>query len=286
MLHGRLLPSAVRVLALCLCLPAIAQVEPDQQSTTGPKPPAGCVLPPFQASKAAVTISGVPRYIWRHGCGPTAVGMVLGYYDTHGFDALFPGSAATQTPAVIQAIASGGTSSSPNPAGSEKHYEDYARPQDTYPSLCTDDYITQLRTPHTDNCIADFMDTSKSTRDNYYGWSWSSDIKPAYEDYVSLMAPTCTATATQYYYVSSLTYAVLKNEIDNNRPMVFLVDSDGDGGTDHFVTIVGYDESTAADYIFLSTWDISLHQATFQGMSSSYAWGVWGGWAFTIQGAG
>jgi hypothetical protein len=55
-----------------------------QQSTTGPIPP------PEVAPKNADGASGsataevtlaVPGYFWRHGCGPTAVGMVVGYYD-------------------------------------------------------------------------------------------------------------------------------------------------------------------------------------------------------------
>jgi hypothetical protein len=52
---------------------------PDAQSTSGPEPPpgltgsGGAVHP-----HAPVLLSGVPAYDWRHGCGPTAAGMVLG----------------------------------------------------------------------------------------------------------------------------------------------------------------------------------------------------------------
>jgi hypothetical protein len=31
------------------------------------------------------SISGVPYYPWRTGCSPTASGMVLGYWDSHGY---------------------------------------------------------------------------------------------------------------------------------------------------------------------------------------------------------
>jgi hypothetical protein len=42
------------------------------------------------ASSVDKKISGVPYYLWRDGCSPTAAGMVLGYWDTHGYSN-FPG---------------------------------------------------------------------------------------------------------------------------------------------------------------------------------------------------
>ena len=30
-------------------------------------------------------IDNVPTYIWHRGCGPTALGMIIGYYDLHDF---------------------------------------------------------------------------------------------------------------------------------------------------------------------------------------------------------
>ena len=32
-----------------------------------------------------VLIDHVPTYIWHRGCGPTALGMIVGFYDLHGF---------------------------------------------------------------------------------------------------------------------------------------------------------------------------------------------------------
>jgi len=240
------------------------------------------VSPPLGDSKAAVTITGVPPYLWRHGCGPTAVGMVTGYWDAKGFDTLIPGSAATQTAAVDQAIASGGDSLSPYPAGSEQHYEDYASPEDDYPSMQTDDAVEQGRTPHADNCLADFMRTSRSSANNYYGWSWSTDILPSFNGYAALRSSRYAPTGQTYYYGFSLTFTVLKQEIDAGRPMVFLVDSSGDGETDHFVTVIGYNDGTPQTYIYYNTWDLDAHEAQFRGMSSSYEWGVFAGWSFNL----
>ncbi|HDP90339.1 MAG TPA: hypothetical protein ENN42_10380, partial [Thioalkalivibrio sp.] len=113
---------------LTLAIAASAQTPP--RSTTGPVPPPGYKPPAPDAAKAATTIPGVPAYAWRHGCGPTAVGMVIGYYDRQGFDDLIPGEHTYQSPAVNHMIASGGTASNPNPPGAEEHYEDYAMPED------------------------------------------------------------------------------------------------------------------------------------------------------------
>lgn len=37
------------------------------------------------SSSVEYSISGVPNYPWRDGCSPTSAGMVLGYWDTHGY---------------------------------------------------------------------------------------------------------------------------------------------------------------------------------------------------------
>jgi len=262
-----------------------------RQSKTGPVPPDAVVArdaanqnQSFESHTAEVTLSA-PGYSWRHGCGPTAVGMVIGYYDGQGYQDLIPGDASTQTGDVNQAIASGGTSSNPNPPGSEEHYEDYARPQDSWPTMLTDDYITQGRTAHTDNSIADYMHTSKSTHNNYYGWSWSNHIGPAFTSYVNQQNAGYNPGYTSYYMSGgSLTWNVLTTEINNGRPMVFLVDTDGNGGTDHFVTIVGYRDTPALQYGCLDTWSppSSIRWENFQAIASDVPWGIWGGWSFSL----
>lgn len=39
----------------------------------------------YSTSSSGHTISGVPNWPWRDGCSPTSAGMVLGYWDTHGY---------------------------------------------------------------------------------------------------------------------------------------------------------------------------------------------------------
>ncbi len=261
-----------------------------QQSTTGRVPPKAVVerdakksFKSVGALKAQRTLV-VPNYMLRHGCGPTAVGMVIGYYDEEGYTDLIQGDATTQTAPVNQAIASGGTSGNPNPLGSEQHYEDYSSPEDSWPNLLADAYITAGRPTHGNNCIADFMDTSRSLRGNYYGWSWSSDIGPSFFSYVNQQNPGYGPSFQEYeMFDGTLTWNVLTTEIDNNRPMVFLVDTDADGDTDHFVTLVGYnDDVTPHQYACRDTWQTGIRWEEFQPIGQGVPWGIWGAWSFDL----
>lgn len=286
----RLLSGLVALVPLLagLALPAWAQEPPRAHSTTGPVPPAGAVSEPFTPTKTSNIIPEVPVYLWYHGCGPTALGMVAGYFDGHGFPDLIPGDASTQTPEVNQVIGSGGARY--ETLTPEQHNEDYAKPWNCDP----DDYITAGRTPHADNCLADFAHTSRTSENMCYGWTWSDDMGPGFEDYTDYAKRTYEATATDYFWpgisTPELTFDILKTEIDNNRPMVFLVDANGSGTTDHFVTVIGYNEGGEGEgegegekYIYLDTWNTTPQQAVFRGMSDQYTYGIWGAQAFSMD---
>jgi len=276
---------AACALLICLCgVSSFGQEPVPQQSTTGPVPPAS-VEPvrtqAFEGGGASPTIPGVPSYMWRHGCGPTALGMVLGYYDSHGYPALYAGDASNQTESVNQEIASQG--SGIKGSGLQLHFEDYALPNDSDQSpILPDCSVGYPDGCHASNSIADFMHTSWSADGNRYGWSWSSKIIDSFRSYVNLKSPYYRPQSTMYYG-SSLTWSVLTNEIDNNRPMVFLVDSTGDGVSDHFVTVVGYSDGATQQYGCLDTWYSSIRWVEFKGMSTSYPWGIWGGWSFDLS---
>ena len=138
-----------------------------QQSKTGPNRPIGVSEGIIKNNhKSAVIISGVPAYLWHRGCGPTSLGMLIGYYDTQGLSDLINGDASTQTNSVDDAIAN------------EEHYNDYSLPLDYYPNLEQDK--SDLGGAHTANCMADFMETSWSSESNYWGWSWSDMIDNAF----------------------------------------------------------------------------------------------------------
>ena len=231
-----------------------------QQSTTGKFRPANVSKGSTISTKTQVLISGVPSYIWTHGCGPTALGMVVGYYDGIGYPNLIDGDASTQ-----------GTNTNNAMANSE-HYDDYSLPIDNYPDLFQDK--SELGGAHTSNCIGDFMETSWSSENNRYGWSWSNMISVAFEEYLEMQSSTYSIN-TSYDYFSSFSWVAYKAEINNNRPVVILVDTDGDGSTDHFVTGIGYDESNST-YGIYDTWDNSIHWYAWRGLASGDDWGIFG----------
>ena len=232
-----------------------------QQSKTGPNRPAvvheGLNKDNY---KSTVLIDGVPAYLWHRGCGPTSLGMIIGYYDTHGFPDLIVGDATNQTDSVNNAIAN------------KEHTNDYSIPLDYYPNLEQDK--SDLGGAHTSNCIADFMETSWSSKNNYWGWSWSSKIDDAFRDYINLVGDYETFDTYEYFSTSGSWYK-FTNEIDHERPVLLLVDSNGDGSTDHFVTGIGYDESDTT-YAIYDTWDKEIHWFKWREMSSSYSWGIYG----------
>ncbi len=267
-----------RILVFCFSLAALqafGQVYNDR-STTGPVPPKGVDVVGYVSMAKALTveklISGVPAYMWKDGCGPTVVGMLCGYYDTHGFPNLIPGDASTQTVAVNKAIAT------------TEHYNDYALPKDDVGPLQPDKSELPAGDEHSDNCIADFMKTSRSIIQNNYGWSKGVDIKPSWENYVANFAPEYIAAATQYYYNDIPIWDTLVSNIDKNKPMLLLVDTNLDGFTDHFVIANGYKiENDIKYYGCFNTWTVNQSWYEFAKMASGVSWGVARCYTFSIH---
>ncbi len=254
------------LLFLLLTLSASAQ-----QSKSGPTPPPGIDRGLRAYSKSQVVIPGVPAYLWHHGCGPTAVGMVIGYWDLNGPDNLVPGDASTQTPEVNAMIADDdGIGACGYPYSD--HFQDYSCPIDYWPTLLTD--RSETGGTHADNCVADFMLTSRSAYGNFYGWSWFSDVPTSIIEYISMVEPDVMPEVTNYGYWS-FNWEDYKEEINNNRPLVLLVDTDGDGETDHFVTGIGYDDATT-EYGIHDTWDTAEHWYQWREIGVGVPWGIYG----------
>ncbi len=195
----------------------------------------------------------------------------MGYWDGQGFGDLVPGDAITQTSAVDEMIASEGTAS---------HYSDYSQPVDYYPEMKGDLSEPPSGDEHPDECVADYMRTSQSAYGNYYGWSWFSAMRPAMESYVyqALGSEDYLAlTENLRFWDGSLTWAAYQQEIDAGRPVVFLVDTDADGSTDHFVTAMGYaDIGGVPHYGCRNTWDTGVHWFEFAELASGQSWGIYG----------
>ena len=224
-------------------------------------------------SAGDVMINGVPGYLWRDGCGPTAVGMVIGYYDGQGWDNLFPGDATSETAEVDQAISS------------TESYNDYAMPKETALNQLLADK-SELGGAHASNSVADFLHTSWSVDGAPYGGSFSTMIRSGFSNYFKSKYADASIT-TALLSGTNLTWEKVKAEVDAARPMVFLVDSSGDGMTDHFVTVVAYRESNGyAEYGCWDTWNAGLIRwQQFRAVSSAYQWGVWGGFTFSVAAA-
>jgi hypothetical protein len=216
-------------------------------------------------------ISGVPVYIWQLGCGPTSMGMIAGYYDSHGFPDLMPGDATTQTTEVDNTIAS------------DEYYYDYCLPDDSNPPLLADKSELPAGDEHIDNCIADFMGTSRSIKGNIYGWSLPEDIKPAWENFISNQVPQYVGTGQEYPF-SSFPWDSLVSNVDRNHPMIFLVDYTGDGVYDHFVNVIGYRTIDGVnEYGCQDTWDYPVRWCTFTQMENGVPWGILSCYTFEIH---
>jgi len=194
----------------------------------------------------------VPAYNWYHGCGPTAAGSIIGYWDLLGYPNLFDASGwddVRLTTNVQDQISS--------PAHNAKYDPD--------PD------VSALPVPPMTS-IADWFQTSVNQP---YGWSYQSRADDAFEGYANYRGYEFDSFDESW---GAFTWADLVNEIDAGNPMMFLVDSNGDGGTDHFVPVFGYDDrgNDGLWYGIYDTWseEETIRWEMFRGMSGSWDWGV------------
>ncbi|HET6429068.1 MAG TPA: PEP-CTERM sorting domain-containing protein [Phycisphaerae bacterium] len=233
--------------------------------------PTGGESPPVTTANTTL-IAGVPAYVWHHGCGPTAGGMILGYWDARGFVWLIPGSNDwdTNRQAIQDAIAS--------PA----HVADYALydgvDDSSYAQPYPDRSEHALGPGHLPNSLADCMRASQSVRGMKYGWSTWDNQGTGLAEYARLCG--YDSEMTQRGFASGL-WDALVAAIDAGEPVELIVDSDGNGATDHFVTAIGYDD-TPGDlrYAAYNTWDRDVHWYDYAEIDAGQAWGVYGGTFF------
>lgn len=203
------------------------------------------------------TLNSVPAYNWYHGCGPTAAASVLGYWDLNGFNNLFD-----------------------------------AQGNDVYLTLNVQEQISSLAhnqkydpTPDDPNLpvppktsIADWFGTSEDPLE--FGSSYLYSAGDAFTEYAQYRGYHFNAWNQSF---GEFTWEDLVSEINANRPLMFLVDSDGDGGTDHFVPVLGYEDRGAQGkwYGLYTTWDENetIEWQQFQGMGTP--WGI--GYATFVQ---
>ena len=214
----------------------------------------GCVYEPKErAARSDVEsyiIQGVPPLIWKHGCAPTSVGMLMGYYERFGYPNLI-----ADTNDIYQSVSS------------HEHYQDYSYPEDTPEQIIPD--RSELGGAHPNNCVADFLGTSFSRLRMSYGGTRSDYITSGTLQYMSSRYPGIDIgrledriDATNFAHL----YETLKAHIQANHPVLLAVDSDGVDGIDHAVIMVGYTHDKATqirEYIAYNTWDNQLHTYPF-----------------------
>lgn len=214
------------------------------------------------AAADPVLLEQAPSYYWYHGCGPTAIGAIFGYWDVHGLSNLFDasGSSLYSTAAVQDQISS--------PAHNAKY--------DSTPD------VGSLPIPPATS-IADFLHTSVDNVNGPQGYGWSSifDAPGAVVDYAAYRGYAFGATINS---VNGGTWSKLTAEINAGRPMLLAVDSDGDGALDHMVSAIGYQDRGVDGrwYACYTTWTEAETPAWFKltSVAAGTAWGV--GYTVTV----
>jgi len=236
-------------------------------TTTGATPPPGTYRGKT-VTGAANQLLNVPPFVWHNGCGPTAAGMVLAYWNERGFKKLFPGSASSQSDEVNQVIAS------------DEHYNDYSLPLDDIEhsdKILPDKSEDPQGDEHLDNSVADFMKTSQSVHGLRYGWSSSRFMPVGFEGYIQSVAPEYSYIQRFLTMEDGFSWERYKGEIDASRPVMLVVDTDGDGETDHAGVGIGYDDSDGQMIAVYDTWDTEVHWYPFAKMDIGQQWGIYGG---------
>ena len=169
-----------------------------------------------------MSISGVPSYGWYHGCEPTSVGMIMGYWDLNGYPNLFDaqGSLVYTQSNVQDQISS--------PAHNAKYDP-------------TPDIIDSILPVPSKTSIADFARTSVDPLE--FGYSYVSTTGSASVAYANYRGYNFTYTNNFY----STTWSTLVSEVNAGKPVLFIVDANADGIFDHAVPAIGYDTNYNGD---------------------------------------
>jgi len=197
-------------------------------------------------------LDDVPAYNWYHGCGPTAAGSIIGYWDLLGYPNLFDASgwADVRLTANVQDQIS-------SPAHNAK-YDPTPDAAGPVPPMTS---------------IADWFGTSVDPLQ--YGWSYLSKADDAFEGYTNYRGYEFDSYNESW---GDFTWSDLVTEIDAGNPMMFLVDHSASGGTTHFVPVFGYDDrgDDGLWYGLYDTWgeDETTRWEKFRAMSTSWTWGV------------
>jgi hypothetical protein len=108
-----------------------------------------------------------------------------------------------------------------------------------------------------------------------FGWSYLFDAPDAFIDYAAYRGYMGWSAYNKSF--ADFSFLDLVEEINDGSPLLFLVDYDADGSTDHFVPVFGYDDITkefACYYTGLDTEDEIIYWFDYTKMQSGTPWGV------------
>lgn len=209
-------------------------------------------------------LTNIPSYNWYHGCGPTAAASIIAYWDLHGY----PDFSVWENWNDIRL-----TSNVQDEISSPEHNAKY----DPKPDADGPD-------PE-DTSIADFLHTSEG--DLNFGATDRLVVPGGLEDYAAYKG--YQFVANNYYFVENPTvwmgqfhWNEFTAEIDAGRPMIFHVDSTGDGSYDHIIPVFGYDDR-GVDGLFYGCYtndsytgdeDEIVAWKEFREVASGNPWGV------------
>lgn len=206
------------------------------------------------AGAAPTVLSQMPAYQWYHGCGPTAAGAIFGYWDLHGYSNLFDASGWAEVRLTVNV-----QDQISSPAHNAK-YDPTPDAAGPVPPMTS---------------IADYFGTSVDPLP--YGASYVAMADDAFTGYANYRSYTFNSWNVTYSS-GDFSWATFTSEIDAGRPMLFSVDSSGNGTTDHGVPVFGYEDrgTDGLWYALYDTWseDETPRWEKFQGLSDAYSWGI------------
>jgi hypothetical protein len=252
------------------------------------------VTVPVPSQAAGINaLSGVPAFTWCYGCAPTSAGMIMGYYDGHGYGNIYTGPAnggvcpldneAAWGYTVYPKVTCGecplvashdGVDGRTTRGHVDDHWIDYS-------DVGADPFLANGWTRHGRDCTADFMGSNQSQFDSpdgntwFYNYSDGSPLsnytgcEPGRIDgchglrlFVESRGYRVTANFSQYIVgyrgnTRGFTFANYKSEIDSGRPVLIQL-------LGHTMVGFGYNDTGSVLYIH-DTWDNEDHSMTWGG---------------------
>lgn len=218
----------------------------------------------------------VPTSTWTYGCTPTAVGMIMAYYDRIGYMNIYTGPCNGGL-APMTNVGQGDNPKNPIPGScsliasmqgfdgkvGRGHVDDYWI---SYLASGPDPYQINGWTEHEPDCIADYLGTSMSKHYARDGET-KGDIENGVRAFITSRGYTANVKHWTWYfggwYGGYMFFGMFMDEIDAGRPVVLSLAS-SDPYIYHAVAGVGYHEATQTIYLH-DTWDNELHSMNLHG---------------------